>query len=57
MKKLMLGIKDEYEGEMPLRFDLEDPQVIADYFKDNVELDEKKIVMISMIDPEELIND
>ena len=57
MTKLMFGIENEYEGDSTMWFDLENPQVIADYIKSNIDRDEKKTFIVSMVDENDLAKD
>ena len=50
---LAVGIENEFEGTATLYFDLKEPQVLADYLKDNIELGDKKTIYLEKFTPEE----
>jgi len=55
-KILCFGIEKEHEGENTMWFDLENPQVIADYLRHNVERGEERTFTLKELTNEEYAN-
>lgn len=49
----VFGIEEEYEGIGTLWFDLNKPEILANYLKDNIKLEENRVFKIARMTKKE----